>query len=217
MAIMLITLSDSSTIIKSCGFNNIGQLGDGTTTNRTTPVTPLNVPGGSVIDIAGFGGSALTVQALASNGDLWAWGGNGYGQVGDGTTTNRTTPIVVTTGVQKLFSDGMTSHFWGYNTQSFVRKADGLYACGLNSEGYCGLGHVTTPITTHTKVPLYLADDEYVDDMGHYTTNNNRRIIIAVTNKGNLFAWGYNGNYGVGGNATNDVLVPIQCTIQEGV
>lgn len=218
MAIMLITLSDSSTIIKSCGFNNIGQLGDGTTTNRTTPVTPLNVPGGSIIDIAGFGGSPLTVQALANNGDLWAWGNNGQGQVGDGTTTHRAIPIVVTTGVQKLFSNGMTSHYYGYDTQSFVRKADGLYACGYNTESECGLGHVASPITTHTKDPLYLSNDEYVDDIGHYTTYYNAgRIIIAVTNKGNLFAWGYNGNYGVGGNAINHVLVPIQFTIQEGV
>ena len=216
-AIMLITLSDDSTIIKACGNNQWGQLGDGTTTQRTTPVTPLNVPGGSIIDIAGFGSSPLTVQALASNGDLWAWGYNGQGQVGDGTTTNRTTPIVVTTGVQKLFSDGMTSYFWGYNTQSFIRKADGLYACGMNDEGYCGLGHTTNPITTHTKVSLYLTSDEYVDDIGHYTTYNAGRIIIAVTNKGNLFAWGYNGDYGVGGNTTNKVLVPIQFTIQEGV
>jgi alpha-tubulin suppressor-like RCC1 family protein len=216
-AIMLITLSDSTTIVKACGLNNNGQLGDGTTTQRTIPVTPLNVPGGSIVDIAGFGGISLIVQALASNGDLWAWGANGQGQVGDGTTTNRTTPIVVTTGVQKLFSDGMSSHINCHLTQSFIRKADGLYACGYNAEGYCGLGHVTTPITTHTKVPLYLSSDEYVEDIGHYTTQANGRIIIAVTNKGNLFAWGFNGNYGVGGNTTNNVLVPIQFTIQEGV
>jgi alpha-tubulin suppressor-like RCC1 family protein len=215
-AVMLITLSDNTTILKACGFN-WGQLGDGTTTNRTTPVTPLSVPGGDIIDIAGFGSSALTVQALASNGDLWAWGYNGQGQVGDGTTTNRTTPIVVTTGVQKLFSDGITSHLYGYYTQSFIRKADGLYVCGYNTESECGLGHVTSPITTHTKVSLYLSSDEYVEDIGHYTTKNGGRITIAVTNKGNLFAWGYNGDYGVGGNATNNVLVPIQFTIQEGV
>jgi len=214
---MLITLSDNTTILKACGYNEWGQLGDGTITQRTTPITPLSVPGGDIVDIAGFGGSPLTVNALESNGDLWAWGYNELGQVGDGTITNRATPIVVTTGVQKLFSDGMTSHSYGYYTQSFIRKADGLYACGHNAGGYCGLGHVTTPITTHTKVPLYLADDEYVDNMGHYTTFDQIRIVIAVTNKGNLFAWGGNTNYGVGGNTTNNVLVPIQCTIQEGV
>lgn len=216
-AIMLITLSDDSTIIKACGNNEWGQLGDGTVVQKTTPITPLNVPGASIIDIAGFGGSALTVQALANNSDLWAWGYNWFGQVGDGITTNRTTPIVVTTGVQKLFSDGMTSRSYGYYTQSFIRKADGLYACGFNDDAECGLGHVTTPITTHTKVPLYLNSDEYVDDMGHFTTNGAHKIAIAVTNKGNLFAWGSNNNYGVGGNTTNNVLVPIQFTIQEGV
>lgn len=215
-ATMLITLL-TGTLLRSCGHNEWGSLGDGTTTARKIPVQPLNVPEASVIDIAGFGSSPLTVQALCSNNDMWAWGYNGQGQVGDGTTTNRTTPIVVTTGVQKLFSDGMSSCYDGYYIQSFIRKADGLYACGLNDSGYCGLGHVTTPITTHTKVSLYLSSDEYVDDIGHYTTYEHGRIIIAVTNKGNLFAWGFNGNYGVGGNSTNNVLVPIQFTIQEGV
>ena len=214
-AVMLITLSDGSKKLRACGCNQWGQLGDGTTTTRTSPVQPLNVPQANIIDIAGFGGSPGTLNALCSNGDLWAWGYNDEGQVGDGTTTNRTTPYKIQTGVLQLFSDGMTSYINGYYTQSFIRKSDGLYACGWNDAGYCGNGNTTSPITTHTRVLLELDSDEYVDDIGHYTTRTAGRILVAKTTKGNLFAWGYNGDYGVSGDTTNNVIVPLQFRIQE--
>lgn len=212
-ATMLITLL-TGTLLRSCGHNEWGSLGDGTTTARKIPVQPLNVPEANVVDIAGFGSSPLTVQALCSNNDMWAWGYNGQGQVGDGTTTNRTTPLKVQTGVTKLLSNGMTSHYYGYMTQSFITKPDGLYACGLNDGGYCGLGHITTPITTFQKVLIPLQVNENVTDIGHFTTYVNGRIIIAKTSKSNLYAWGYNGNYGVCIGSTINCLVPVQFKVQ---
>src|SRR5439155_1351753 len=70
-----------------------GELGDGTTTNRTTPVgvTGLGV-GSGVVAIATGEGHSL---ALKSDGSVLAWGFNGNGELGDGTTTNRTTPVGV--------------------------------------------------------------------------------------------------------------------------
>jgi len=88
------------------GFNFTGQLGDGTTTQRSTPV---RVPGlGSATDIgAGSFGSAAVV-----NGTVYVWGRNDSGQFGDGTTpsffTIRTTPgpVPSLSGVQKLAVSG---------------------------------------------------------------------------------------------------------------
>ena len=215
VVVMLLKYTDGTSEVKCAGNNKWGSLGDGTTTNRTTPVNPLNVPtDGSVIDIAGFGSSPLTVQTLTSNGDLYAWGHNNSGQVGDGATAHRTTPIVVATGVLKLFSDGMTSLQYGYRVHSFIKKSDGLYMCGYNGGAYyAGMGvNVTSNILTYQKV-LLPDDDNDVIDIGHTASKSHRRAILVLTSKGNLYVWGYNGDKQVHDTTTNHVPVPQLVTL----
>ena len=73
------------------GYNDYGQLGDGSTTDRSTPV-PVSGLGSGVIALAA--GDAHTC-ALTAAGGVQCWGYNGYGQLGDGSTTNRLTPVPV--------------------------------------------------------------------------------------------------------------------------
>jgi hypothetical protein len=72
------------------GNNNNGQLGDGTTSNRTTPV---QVSGLS--DVTAIAAGDTHTVALKNNGTVWTWGNNNNGQLGDGTTTDSATPVQV--------------------------------------------------------------------------------------------------------------------------
>lgn len=79
--------------------NNVrGQLGDGTNTNRNTPVRVLGEGGsGFLSNISALAGGNRTSLALSTDKFVFAWGDNDDGQVGDGTTINRSTPVRVKT------------------------------------------------------------------------------------------------------------------------
>jgi len=117
-------LSDNT--IRCWGHNNHGQLGDGTTVNKSTPVTVSGIS--TATSISTGGGSRGHSCALLSNDSVKCWGMNDYGQLGDGTTTDRSTPVLVS-GISTaiaisagfrhtcaLLSDS-TVQCWGYNNQ----------------------------------------------------------------------------------------------------
>jgi RHS repeat-associated protein len=74
--------------LRAWGSNGSGQLGDGTTTDRSRAVT-VSGPGSAEV-LATGGGHSLAAQV---GGATYAWGGNSSGQLGEGTTTSRLTPF----------------------------------------------------------------------------------------------------------------------------
>ena len=87
------------------GLNESGRLGDGSSTNRTQPVQVLG-PGGSgfLSNIVSVAGGAYHSIALRSDGTVWTWGANTYGELGNpwaGSTEQRT-PVQVMTGETAL-------------------------------------------------------------------------------------------------------------------
>jgi alpha-tubulin suppressor-like RCC1 family protein len=71
------------------GRNNQGQLGDNTTTNRSSPVQTIS--GGTNWKSVACG--ALHTIAIKTDGSLWCWGWNDFGQLGDNTITKKSSPV----------------------------------------------------------------------------------------------------------------------------
>ena len=103
------------------GYNSNGQLGDGTTTNRTSP--------GRVGSDSDWATAAADTHTLVvkTDGTLWAWGQNAAAELGDGSTTDRHTPTRIGTAANwvTVAAGGFSSHAvrtdgtawgWGYNS-----------------------------------------------------------------------------------------------------
>lgn len=85
--------SDGSVV--ACGYNdNTGELGNGTTSPRANPA--LVQVSGLTSGVSAISATYASGYALMTDGSLRAWGWNGSGQLGDGTTTSRITPVSIT-------------------------------------------------------------------------------------------------------------------------
>jgi alpha-tubulin suppressor-like RCC1 family protein len=127
----------------TCGRNLSAQLGDGTTTQRATPVLVGGLSG--IVDIA-VGAEGSHNLALKSDGTVWAWGAANYGQIGDGTiASKRLVPVQVLNLTQVSSIAAGLGH-------SLAMKADGtVWSWGLNNVGQLGLGN-TNNTSTATQV-----------------------------------------------------------------
>ena len=108
--------------------------------------------------------------AVMSDGSLWAWGYNGDGEVGDGTTMTRLSPTEIMDGVVAVSTT---------NTHNLAVRSDGsLWAWGVNTEGELGDGTYTTRLS-----PVKVMDGVEAASAG-YGHN------LAVKPDGSLWSWG---------------------------
>ncbi len=164
------------------GSNFYGQLGDGSTINR---VTPTAVPSLVEVTELGLGGSHTCAATRVMGGLGVCWGWNLSGQLGNGTTTNRSTPSVVSGSSEVVELSAGDQH-------TCARRADGTVRCwGDNTDGQLGDGtgeERTTPI----EVPGVIAVE--LSTGGSHT--------CARLGDGTVRCWGDN-SQGQLGDATN--------------
>jgi alpha-tubulin suppressor-like RCC1 family protein len=124
------------------GRNDYGQLGDNSTTSRSSPVT---VSGGGSLWKSVACGLFHTV-ATRSDGTLWCWGRNDQGQLGDNSTTNRSSPVTTSGGGSNWEIPAA-----GFNFSLGIKTDNTLWAWGLNTSGQLGVNDTTnksSPVTT---------------------------------------------------------------------
>jgi alpha-tubulin suppressor-like RCC1 family protein len=180
------------------GWNVYGQLGDGTTTNRTTPVQVSTSTGLTVATAIGAG--QYHSLAVKNDGTAWAWGYNGMGQLGNGTTTTSYTPTQMTTNNGNVLSVAACAY------DSLVLKNDGsVWGCGYNYVGEIGDG-TTTQRTTLVATSGLGAGSGVVKIAGFLYHS---AAIKDATNSNALYMWGNNGNGQLGFGDTTTRLTPV--------
>jgi len=116
------------------GQNDKGQVGDGTTTDRSSPVT---VAGGGTTWKNASGGYRFTI-ATKTDGTLWTWGSNPYGELGDGTITSRSSPNTVAGGGTTWKQTAC-----GYYHVTAIKTDGTLWTWGRNNRGQLGTNNTT--------------------------------------------------------------------------
>ncbi|MFD1953876.1 fibronectin type III domain-containing protein [Paenibacillus thailandensis] len=171
------------------GSNEYGQLGDGSTTNRSTPVQVQGLSSATAIAL----GDNHSL-AIKSDGTVWAWGSNGYGQLGDGSIIERHTPVQVE-GLSSVID--IAANFG----HSLALKSDGtVWAWGNNELGQLGDGSTTN---RSTPVQVQGLDSVIAISAGYGHS-------LALKSDGTVWAWGNNELGQLGDGSTTNRSTPVQ-------
>ena len=197
----------------SCGANNFGQLGDGTTVAKSAPTavsfgsyeglvnSTFGVSAGYLFSARGFDwilGAAFTET----------WGNNTYGQLGTNNTTNQVAPFVETVGPNEYASSYQVA---AGDYFTLTLKNGLVYAAGLNARGGLGVDPASleqrntfgTAITGLSNIHAVAAGEGFG---------------LALNSSGNVLAWGSNFDGAIGNGCTSSgspywaVVPPVQVT-----
>jgi alpha-tubulin suppressor-like RCC1 family protein len=180
------------------GINAHGELGNGTgnlylvTNPNWNPVIGLS---SGVVQVATGYAHAL---ALTSDGSVWAWGGNGSGQLGDGNTTDSDVPV------QVLDLTGIVQVSAGTDVSVALRSDGTVWTWGGNTGGELGAGTTATAAYPRPVQVTGLTGVTQISAGGNF--------VLALRSDGTVWAWGANDYGELGDGTTFDSSVPVQVT-----
>ncbi len=179
------------------GYNYEGQLGDGTTLYARS--TAVRVIGLTTIEAISSGLNHTV--ALKGDGTVWAWGGNGSGQLGDATLSNRNRPV------QVAGLGGVTAVSSGRNFSLAVKTDGTVWAWGDNSYGQLGDGTIARRTTA---VRVSGLEDVVAVAAGHFHA-------LALKDDGTVWAWGSNSSGQLGDGTSTTRTTPVQMKGLNGI
>lgn len=183
------------------GRNYYGELGLG---NNTTQPLPIELPTLSALNIDEIYTNSTFSVAKSIDGKLFTWGRNDYGQLGNGTKTNRNTPYQVA-----FFDTRPVEDVWVSFSHVIVKTQDGkYYGWGRNDFGQLGLGHRTQQLTP---VEIPNLSNKNIKEL--YMGGQH---AFALTQDGKYYGWGYNYYGQLGNGSAGDLLTPTEINILAG-
>jgi alpha-tubulin suppressor-like RCC1 family protein len=182
------TPQPDSTYVYCWGANDRGQLGDGTNTQRTSPVAVA----GMIAFSAATAGRNHTCAVATATGAAYCWGDNTFGQLGDGSTTARNSPAPVEGGRAFIEISAGGDHTCG------VTLVLETYCWGANTHGQLGDG-----TTTQRTTPVLVADN-----VGFARIASGGEFSCAMGVNQQLYCWGRNGDGELGLGSFVNHLTP---------
>ncbi|WP_428269327.1 DUF7594 domain-containing protein [Haliangium sp.] len=186
------------------GNNDFGQVGDGSGVDQPLPV-PVSALGNQVSERS-LGSRSRSSCAITISGDLYCWGRNDYGQVGDGSLVDRLVPVVVDQDAGGG-AFGAVTDVCGGEAHTCARRSDGTVWCwGQDSQYQIGAGAPTLsprPRPVQTAFPGFAAPGGLSCGRDH---------TCAIRDDGALFCWGANDFGEVGDGTSSPAEIPTQVT-----
>ncbi|MGA3058495.1 MAG: hypothetical protein ABSE70_10755 [Candidatus Limnocylindrales bacterium] len=195
------------------GLNDHGQLGNNTTTNSASPVQVVGAGGsGTLSGVSEISGGRMHVCARIG-GQVWCWGRNESGELGDGTTTTRSYPV-------RAGSIATAAQISAGEYHSCARLADGTAMC-WGAAAYGQIGDGTTMDTPNPVTVIGPGGFGVLGGIGAISAGggdineaNDYEHTCALMSDGTVVCWGQN-NYGqLGDGTTTMATFPVGVALQ---